>query len=561
MSITMDLLCMAWVSVPCSGGKFADSAHSTSPSLYLGFTALSARDACGPIGSAVVNTTIGFNPDQISTIAYGTSGTPTATLPLTVSDLYRNCSGEFWAFNPYNEAGPHGMANPCYPYIAFPTGVKALQPAWGGCTEAVYNGFYDPPYVLSKVSAMAPPSSPAQAIATTTPQVDPTVASRTYMLTAVSGMGSVVQPQQPTASPAQPASPIQPAIISSTADKVKPTPIINPLPLPLPSNPADPTINAPAADISSSKAAAGVAPGASSLVPDPGILPQGPAVSTQTSRRSFASVASNLAATGGQPAPGGGAPVSTTTAALPQPVITLAGQAITANPTGFTVGTASVMPNGPAVIVSGVVLSMGPSGVLQFGSSTVLIPVPQPTANSIVLTTNGAVLTATPIGPNFIIASKTLSLGGPVATVSGTPISLASAGLIVGTATIPVTRAPQVITLNGQTITANTASDFVLAGQTLVPGGPPITVSGTPVSLGAAGTDVVLGTSTESVGLGGLIISGFGGMAGQVPATTEVGRPGSNITFFAGEGARVRVGSRGVWIGLGLGVGVLGGAV
>jgi hypothetical protein len=443
------------------------------------------------------------------------------------------------------------VANPCYPYIAFPTGVKALQPAWGGCTEAVYNGFYDPPYVLSKVSAMAPPSSPAQAIATTTPQVDPTVASRTYMLTPVSGMGSVVQPQQPTASPAQPASSIQPAIISSTADKVKPTPIVNPLPLP--SNPADPTINAPVADTSSSKAAAGVAPGASSPVPGPGILSQGPAASTQTSRRSFASVASNLAATGGQPAPGGVAPVSTITAAMPQPAVTLAGQAITVNPTGFTVGTASVMPNGPAVTVSGVVLSMG-SGVLHFGSSTILMPVPQPTANSIVLTANEAVLTATPIGPNFIIASQTLSLGGPAATVSGIPISLVSAGLIVGTATIPGSRAPQVITLNGQTITANSASDFVLAGQTLVPGGPPITVSGTPVSLGAAGTDVVVGTSTESVGLGGLIISGFGGMAGQVPATTGLGVPSSNITFFVGEGGRVDVGRVGIWMGLGLGV-------
>lgn len=423
----------------------------------------------------------------------------------------------------------------------------------------MYNGFYDPPYVLSKVSAMAPPSSPAQAIATTTPQVDPTVASRTYMLTPVSGMGSVVQPQQPTASAAQPASPIQPALISSTADKVKPTPVVNPLPLP--SNPADPTINAPAADISTSKVAAGVAPGASSSVPGPEILPQGPAASTQTPRRSFASVASNLAATGGQPAPGGGAPVSTTTAAMPQPVVTLAGQAITANPTGFTVGTASVMPNGPAVTVSGVVLLLGSSGVLQFGSSTILMPVPQPTANSIVLTANGAVLTVTPTGPNFIIASQTLSLGGPAATVSGIPISLVSAGLIVGTATIPGSRAPQVITLNGQTITANSASDFVLAGQTLVLGGPPITVSGTPVSLGAAGTDVVVGTSTESVGLGGLIISGLGGMAGQVPVTTGLGRPSSNITFFVGEGARVRVGSRGPWIVLGLGVGVLGGVV
>ncbi|MCJ1245697.1 hypothetical protein MMC30_002901 [Trapelia coarctata] len=526
----------------------------TSPSLYLGFTALSARDACGPIGSAIVNTTLGFNPDQISTIAYGTSGTPTATLPLTVSDLYRNCSGKFWAYLPYNEAGPEGVADPCYPYIAFPTGVEALQPAWGGCTEAVYNGFYDPPYVLSKVSAMDPPSSPAQVQAKTTPQVDPGVASRTYMLTPVSDMNppsSLAKEQQSTAPRAQPASTVKPAIVSSTAEKVTPIQTVVPVPLPLipvslPSVPADPTIKAPRPP---------------SPVQDPGNLPQSPSADGYTPLRSFNSIASNLAATENndpQAPSGGGDPAGRTTPTPQQPVMTFAGQVITANPTGFTVGTAAVIPNGPAVTVSGVVLSMGSSGVLQLGSSTILIPSPQATANSVVVTANGVAYTATPTGPNFIIAGQTLSVGGPAATISGTPVSLAPGGLVVGTATVPISRAPQVITLNGQIITANSASDYFYGGQTLVPGGAAITVSGTPISLGAAGTDVVVGTSTEGVGLGGLIISGFGGTGGQAPVTTKVVSPSSNITLFIGEGASVEVGrSWGFWMGLGLGIGLL----
>ena len=525
---------------------FANSVYSTSPSLYLGFTALSARDACGPIGSAIVDTTLGFNPDQISTIAYGTSGTPTATLPLTISDLYRNCSGEFWAFNPYNEAGPEGVANPCYPYIAFPTGVEALQPAWGHCTEAVYNGFYDPPYVLSKVSALDPPFYPAPVPATTTVQVDPAVASPTHMLTPVSDLAPPppAQIQQPTVSQAQPAGSVGPSIAPSTTDAVTPKQTV--VPVPLPSIPADPTIKAPVP---------------SPPVQDPGNPPQDPPASTYTPLRSFASVASNLAATGShdpQPPSVVGAPVGTTTPAAQQPIITVVGQAITADPTGFAVGTATVVPNGPAVTVSGVILSMGSSGVLQIGSSTILLPSSLQSANSLVFTANGAAYTATPTGPNFIVAGHTLSVGGPAATISGTPISLAAGGLVVGTAIVPISRAPQVLTLNGQIITANSASDYVYAGQTLVPGGAPITLSGTLVSLGAAGTNVIVGTSTESVGLGGLIISGFGGTGGQGPATTKVVSPSSNITYFIGEGMKMDVGGRlGFWIGLCLGIGAL----
>lgn len=54
-------------------------------------------------------------------------------------------------------------------------------------------------------------------------------------------------------------------------------------------------------------------------------------------------------------------------------------------------------------------------------------------------------------------------------------------------------------------------------GQTLSPGGV-VTVSGTPASYAAAGTDVGVGTSTEAVGIGGLIVSGFG----SVSASTRV---------------------------------------
>ena len=49
----------------------------------------------------------------------------------------------------------------------------------------------------------------------------------------------------------------------------------------------------------------------------------------------------------------------------------------------------------------------------------------------------------------------------------------------------------------------------MIDGQTLTRGGV-ITVQGTPISYAAGGTDVVVGTSTEAVGLKGSVISGFG---------------------------------------------------
>lgn len=114
----------------------------------------------------------------------------------------------------------------------------------------------------------------------------------------------------------------------------------------------------------------------------------------------------------------------------------------------------------------------------------------------------------------------------PAITVSGTPISLATslATIVIGTSAIPinvpVTTVP-VITVNGSTITENTAGDFVIGTQTLMPGGPPITTAGTSIFFGPAGTNVVVGTSTLGIED---IISELDG--GQTPTTTGlVGTP------------------------------------
>lgn len=71
------------------------------------------------------------------------------------------------------------------------------------------------------------------------------------------------------------------------------------------------------------------------------------------------------------------------------------------------------------------------------------------------------------------------------------------------------------MTFDGSTYYANHASssEFVIDGQTLTKG-EVVTIHNTLISYTVSGTDVVVGTSTEGVRLGGLIIGGFGGGGG-----------------------------------------------
>lgn len=120
---------------------------------------------------------------------------------------------------------------------------------------------------------------------------------------------------------------------------------------------------------------------------------------------------------------------------------------------------------------------------------------------------------------DFIIAGQAF-IFNRIITVFGIPISYAAAGtaVIIGMSTealsyatiTPGSIAPT-ITFDGSTYTADTSKDSVIAGQTLAPRGV-ITVSGTPISYAAAGTNAVVGSSTEAVGIGGLNTSGFGGV-------------------------------------------------
>jgi hypothetical protein len=59
-----------------------------------------------------------------------------------------------------------------------------------------------------------------------------------------------------------------------------------------------------------------------------------------------------------------------------------------------------------------------------------------------------------------------------------------------------------VVTIGGQIMTENSDSAFVIGSQTIVPGGPAITVSGTRMSVAPGATDIIIGTQVVPIGGG-----------------------------------------------------------
>ena len=198
-------------------------------------------------------------------------------------------------------------------------------------------------------------------------------------------------------------------------------------------------------------------------------------------------------------------------------MLTFDGSTFTADVSSdFVIGGQTLTPGG-SIEVSGTPISY-PAGVtaVEIGTKTLLLSFGTISSGvRPIITFAGSPFTAD-AASDFTINGQTLTPGGNI-DVSGTPISYPSAGtaVLIGTSTEPFSFATvtgadtPTITFDGSTYTADASSDFVIDGQTLAPGGV-ITINGTPVSYAAAGTDVVIGTSTEAVGMGNLIMSGLG---------------------------------------------------
>jgi len=217
---------------------------------------------------------------------------------------------------------------------------------------------------------------------------------------------------------------------------------------------------------------------------------------------------------------------------------------------GYVVEGYTLSPGQPAITISGTIVSLGPSS-LVFGTQTYALTTP-----SRDILTPGAVITAagqtfTPNPTGFAVAGTTLREGGPAITISGTPIYLGPSGLVIGTsqttfqfmATSPF---PITFATDGFTFAAAPTGLVVNGVETLLPG-QALTIGGTVVSLTPGesilliGSDSITLTRTSTMGLGGLIMSGFGPQGGPaIPraTATTTNTDGAVFTLYAGKGPK-----------------------
>ena len=167
----------------------------------------------------------------------------------------------------------------------------------------------------------------------------------------------------------------------------------------------------------------------------------------------------------------------------------------------ITIGSQIVSAKGPAITISNTPVSLG-NDALVVGSSTQLLALPQSTMAA-PITIGGYQIIPPGPGSNLVIGTHTLAPGQGI-TISATPIFLGSNFLAVGTSKIPLPTAepdqinhkqPHYFAIGSQTIAIQSAG-IVVGSQTLQPGGPAITVSGTSYSLGT--TEFIAGSLTET---------------------------------------------------------------
>ncbi len=187
----------------------------------------------------------------------------------------------------------------------------------------------------------------------------------------------------------------------------------------------------------------------------------------------------------------------------------IAGESAQRVPDGISIAGATLTPGAPPITIQGTPVAVGSSGLI-IGTSTIpLLTVPTeqalpPSAASHEPTTiMGQV--AQPVSNGISIAGVTLAPGAPPVTISGTPVSVGSSGLVIGSSTVPlaavfpkqiISDAPsyQPTTINGEKAQLLSNGGISIAGTTLTVGAPAITISGTPVSVGSS--NFIIGSST-----------------------------------------------------------------
>ena len=178
------------------------------------------------------------------------------------------------------------------------------------------------------------------------------------------------------------------------------------------------------------------------------------------------------------------------------------------SPSPIVIGSQTLIAGSSAIVVSGSTFSLAPSAsAIIINDLSSALDQPVVTANPAPVLTIGSQPITLNSASEYIIQSQTLAAGSSPIVISGSTYSLApsASALIINGKTsplapssVPPASAP-VITIAGQAVTENSASQFIVGSQTLAPGNTPIVVSGTTYSLAPSASAIVVNGDTAAL--------------------------------------------------------------
>lgn len=201
------------------------------------------------------------------------------------------------------------------------------------------------------------------------------------------------------------------------------------------------------------------------------------------------------------------------------PVITVGSLVISANSAlEFVLGSQTLSPDGDPIIFSSTTYFLAPSAtaVVVNGVSSALIPVKlqrlkaatADVSDGLSYLADGSNIEIANYASAYIVGGQTVVPGSAPILVSGTTYSLDSSAstIFVNNIAIPLPKFEEphagfaaVLSIGSLRFTANAASEYIVAGQTLSPAGSPIVVSGTTYSLAGQASALVLNGVTSTL--------------------------------------------------------------
>lgn len=183
--------------------------------------------------------------------------------------------------------------------------------------------------------------------------------------------------------------------------------------------------------------------------------------------------------------------------------ITVEGSTVTRTPAPVFIVDGQTVEQGRTIIVNNKAISIGSGGALVIDGSSISMAIP------------GSPETFTSVGETIVISStpayvfgsgETLLPGGAAVSVGGTQFSLAPSatalvvdGSVTSDLSPPETNAPLALTIGSDTLTANAATQFLLAPDNILTPGGLVTISGTTIGLQTGGSVAVINGVTQTL--------------------------------------------------------------